>query len=406
MIVDRQGRRFRNLRISLTSACNYACTYCVPNGKRLVAAQDELSAEAMARGVAYLIEAAGIERLRITGGEPLVSPKLEAFMTAVGQMGLEDISLTTNGQLLAKKLPLLVDAGIRRINVSLDTLDASAFRSIARGGDLATVLDGMDQASAAGMKIKVNMVPLRGQNLDQVMPLLDYCLERGYELRFIELMRMGHLASDSNAFLQQFVSLQQLLSLIGERYEYLQADAPVDATAVRYEVPGRGYFGVIANESVPFCRTCSRLRLSSTGWLHGCLSSSNRHYVGDLLDKPRHQALPALQRLAGESLGRQAGSGVLRWCDHHEDYRRLIEPHRRNAARTKPAPTGFAQTLWERLCGDRRLARDEAGSGDDVPELARKLHPTPIRRFSVTGLWREGCVAWFYCWPFWCWVAA
>ena len=159
MIVDRQGRRFRNLRISLTSACNYACTYCVPNGKRLVAAQDELSAEAMARGVAYLIEAAGIERLRITGGEPLVSPKLEAFMGAVGGMGLSDISLTTNGQLLARKLPLLVDAGIRRINVSLDTLDANAFRSIARGGDLATVLDGMDQARAAGMTIKVKLDP-------------------------------------------------------------------------------------------------------------------------------------------------------------------------------------------------------------------------------------------------------
>ena len=158
MIVDRQGRRFRNLRISLTSACNYACTYCVPDGKRLVAAQDELSAEAMARGVAYLIEAAGIERLRITGGEPLVSPKLEAFMGAVGQMGLSDISLTTNGQLLARKLPLLVAAGIRRINVSLDTLDADAFRSIARGGDLVTVLDGMDQASAAGIKIKVNIL--------------------------------------------------------------------------------------------------------------------------------------------------------------------------------------------------------------------------------------------------------
>lgn len=136
MIVDRQGRRFRNLRISLTSACNYACTYCVPNGKRLVAAQDELSAEAMARGVEYLIEAAGIDRLRITGGEPLVSPKLEAFMGAVGGMGLSDISLTTNGQLLARKLPLLVEAGIKRINVSLDTLDADAFRSIARGGDL------------------------------------------------------------------------------------------------------------------------------------------------------------------------------------------------------------------------------------------------------------------------------
>ncbi|MCY1417944.1 Cyclic pyranopterin monophosphate synthase [compost metagenome] len=303
MIVDRQGRRFRNLRVSLTSACNYACTYCVPNGKRLVAAQDELSAEAMARGVAYLIEAAGIERLRITGGEPLVSPKLETFLREVSVLGLDDISLTTNGQLLLRKLPVLVDAGIARLNVSLDTLDAAAFRSIARGGDLATVLQGMEEASSAGIRIKVNMVPLRGQNLDQVLPLLDYCLERGFELRFIELMRMGHLASDSNAFLQQFVGLQQLLDVIGERYEYLQASAPVDATALRYQIPGKGFFGVIANESVPFCRTCSRLRLSSTGWLHGCLSSSNRHYVGDLLDKPRHQALPALQGLLVKALG-------------------------------------------------------------------------------------------------------
>jgi cyclic pyranopterin phosphate synthase len=90
--------------------------------------------------------------------------------------------------------------------------------------------------------------------------------------------------------------------LIGARYDYIQADAPLDATALRYEIPGKGTFGVIANESVPFCRTCSRLRLSSTGWLHGCLSSSNRHYVGDLLEKPRHQALPALQGLLVKAL--------------------------------------------------------------------------------------------------------
>ncbi len=303
MIVDRQGRRFRNLRISLTAACNYACTYCVPDGKRLVAAQDELSAEAMVRGVAYLIEAAGIEQLRITGGEPLVSPKLDVLLRGVSQLGLNDISLTSNGQLLTRKLPLLLDAGIRRLNISLDTLDPEAFRRIARGGDLATVLDGLEQARAAGLKIKLNMVPLRGQNLDQVLPLLDYCLERGFELRFIELMRMGHLARDQNSFLQQFVGMPELLAMIAERYEYRQADAPLDATALRYQIPGQGYFGVIANESVPFCRTCSRLRLSSTGWLHGCLSSSNRHYVGDLLDKPRHQALPALQRLLVKALG-------------------------------------------------------------------------------------------------------
>jgi cyclic pyranopterin phosphate synthase len=303
MIVDRQGRRFRNLRISLTAACNYACTYCVPDGKRLVAAQDELSAEAMVRGVAYLIEAAGIERLRITGGEPLVSPKLEMLLRGVSQLGLADISLTTNGQLLARKLPLLLESGIRRLNVSLDTLDANAFRTIARGGDLATVLAGMEEARAAGVSIKVNMVPLRGQNLDQVLPLLEHCLERGFELRFIELMRMGHLARPGNSFVQQFVGMPELLTMIAERHAFTQAEAPLDATALRYQIPGMGFFGVIANESVPFCRTCSRLRLSSTGWLHGCLSSSNRHYVGDLLDKPRHEALPALQGLLVKALG-------------------------------------------------------------------------------------------------------
>ena len=302
MIVDRQGRRFRNLRVSLTAACNYACTYCVPDGKRLVAAQDELSADAMARGVAYLIEAAGIERLRITGGEPLVSPRLDAFLGAVAKLELDDVSLTTNGQLLLRKLPQLQAAGVRRLNVSLDTLDPQAFRRIARGGDLASVLAGMEQASALGMRIKVNMVPMRGQNVDQVLPLLDYCLARGFELRFIELMRMGHLARDSNVFLQQFFGLDQLLALIGSKHAYVQVDAPLDATALRYEIPGVGHFGVIANESVPFCRTCSRLRLSSTGWLHGCLSSGSRHFVGDLLNKPRHQALPALQRLLVKAL--------------------------------------------------------------------------------------------------------
>ncbi len=303
MIVDRQGRRFRNLRISLTAACNYACTYCVPDGKRLVAAQDELSADSLARAVEYLVEAAGVERLRITGGEPLISPRLDAFLRQVSQLGLSDISLTSNGQLLERKLPLLLECGIKRLNISLDTLDAVRFRKIARGGDLATVLAGLEAARQAGMQIKLNMVPLRGQNLDQVLPLLDYCLERGFELRFIELMRMGHLAHGGTTFQQQFVGLPELLELIALRYEFTQTNAPVDATALRYQIAGQGVFGVIANESVPFCRTCSRLRLSSTGWLHGCLSSSNRHYIGDLIERPRHEALPAMQRLLVRALG-------------------------------------------------------------------------------------------------------
>ena len=164
------------------------------------------------------------------------------------------------------------------------------------------MLQGLAEARAAGLKIKINMVPLRGQNHEQVLPMLDYCLENGFELRFIELMRMGHLAREGASFQQQFYGMPELLEKVAERHEFVQAPAPLDATALRYEIPGHGFFGVIANESVPFCRTCSRLRLSSTGWLHGCLSSSNRHYVGDLLDKPRHQALPALQRLLVRAL--------------------------------------------------------------------------------------------------------
>ncbi|EJT83475.1 molybdenum cofactor synthesis domain-containing protein [Pseudomonas putida S11] len=245
-------------------------------------------------------------------------------------------------------------AGIRRLNVSLDTLDPQAFRRIARGGDLASVLAGMERASAMGMQIKVNMVPMRGHNLDQVLPLLDYCLERGFELRFIELMRMGHLARDQNVFLQQFVGLDQLLALIAGKHAYVQVDAPLDATALRYQVPGTGHFGVIANESVPFCRTCSRLRLSSTGWLHGCLSSGNRHFVGDLLEKTAPSGAAGAAALAGQGLGRQAGPGVLRRCDGDE--------------------------------GDWRL------------KLAQKLHPPAIRRFFRRRPLEERCVAWFCCW--------
>lgn len=123
MIVDRQGRSFRSLRVSLTAACNYACTYCVPDGRRLVATSEELSAERLARCVALLV-ALGVERLRITGGEPLVSNKLEPFLDLISGLGIKDIALTSNGQLLAQRLPLLVRHGVRRLNISLDTLDA------------------------------------------------------------------------------------------------------------------------------------------------------------------------------------------------------------------------------------------------------------------------------------------
>ena len=301
MILDKKGRRFRNLRVSLTAACNYACTYCVPNGQRLQKAKNELTAEAMVNGVHYLMETAGIDRLRITGGEPLISKKFEPFLQAVMQMPLKDVSLTTNGQLLKQKSGAIIDSGIKRINVSLDTMNPLKFRQIARSGDLAAVLEGIDSMLDAGIQVKINTVPMRTQNGSDLLPLLDYSLERNIEIRFIELMRMGHL-NHSNDFQANYMSMESILDLFREKYEFERTSAPHDSTSVRFEVPGKGVFGIIANESEPFCSACTRLRLSSSGYLYGCLSNGNRQYIADLLDEPRHIALPKLQKLLIKSL--------------------------------------------------------------------------------------------------------
>ena len=295
-IVDAQGRRFRKLRLSLTAACNYACTYCVPNGRKLQAAADELSAKEMLGAVDLLMEAAGIEKLHITGGEPLVSRKFDELLPAFMKLPLKDVCITTNGQLLAQKADLIIGAGLRRINVSLDTLDAGAFRSIARGGDLDAVLLGIDRMLDAGIKVKINMVAMRLGNADQFLPMLNYCFERGIELRFIELMNMGHLRSGKQ-FEQEFLGMDEILELISRHHEPIRADAPRDSTTVRFQVPGNGFFGFCANESKPFCSTCTRLRLASNGFLYGCLSNARCHDMRPVLRLPRRQALARLRPL-------------------------------------------------------------------------------------------------------------
>ncbi len=302
MIVDALGRRFRNLRLSLTAACNYACTYCVPDGKRLQATTHELEAEELVRAVRLLMDAAGIDRLRITGGEPMLTPKFDAVLPEIMKLGLADVSVTTNGQLVLRKLGRILASGLQRINVSLDTLDADRFRHIARSGDLATVLGGLDALRQAGLRIKVNMVPMRTANADQILPMLDYCLERGYELRYIELMRMGHLMN-SQAFRRDFIGMADILETIGSRYTFTRTDAPYDSTAVRYEIPGAGCFGIIANESEPFCSACTRLRLSSNGFLYGCLSNGQSLDMKPVLALPEHHALARLQTILVQALG-------------------------------------------------------------------------------------------------------
>lgn len=295
MIVDRLGRSFRSLRVSLTAACNYACTYCVPDGKRLLPAKYELSTDEMTRATTLIVNAVDIDKLRITGGEPLLAKGFDAFLAHVDSLGLEDVSLTTNGQLLLKKRDVIVNSGIRRINVSLDTLNPLRFRQIARGGDLDRVLKGIQAMLDAGIAIKINMVPVRSLNAQEVVPLLEFCMEKGMELRYIELMRMGHLLDNPN-YQSDFMSMADILAMIGERYDYRRIDAPADSTSVRFEVPGEGRFGVIANVSEPFCRGCTRLRLTSAGFVYGCLSNVNKYSVRDLLDLPLEAAVPELQQ--------------------------------------------------------------------------------------------------------------
>ena len=301
MIIDKLGRSFQNLRVSLTAACNYACTYCVPNGKRLLATSDEMSGEDTIKAISLLIETAGIKKVRLTGGEPLLSSKFDLVATQINQLGLNDVSITTNGQLLPRKIEVISESGFRRVNVSLDTLNAKYFRQIARSGDLETVLEGIKMLQEAGISVKINMVPMRGHNDDQILPMLDYCLENNIELRFIELMKMGHLQNNEE-FNRQFFGLEDILTLIGAAHQFKQIESPKDSTAVRYCVENSGRFGIIANESAPFCEGCNRLRLSANARIYGCLSSAASHSIKDILALPRAQAAVEMNKILGAAI--------------------------------------------------------------------------------------------------------
>ena len=301
MIADKLGRTFKNLRVSLTAACNYACTYCVPNGKRLLAASDEMSGQDTINAISLLIESAGIKKVRLTGGEPLLSTKFDLVASQINQLGLDDVSITTNGQLLPRKVGVISESGFRRVNVSLDTLNANYFRQISRSGDLETVLRGIQMLQEAGISVKINMVPMKGHNDDQILPMLDYCLENNIELRFIELMKMGHLQS-SKEFDEQFFGLQDILGLIETNHRFEQLESPKDSTAVRYCVEGVGRFGIIANESAPFCEGCNRLRLSANARIYGCLSSAASHDIKEILSLPRERAVSEIKKVLGMAL--------------------------------------------------------------------------------------------------------
>ena len=282
-MIDSQGRNINKLRISLTEVCNMACTYCVTSLSDHKRMADELKAEEMLVLVEMLKKYAGIEKVRLTGGEPLLYRNLIKIISGIREMGITSIGVTTNGQLLAKKAKALAESGVIGVNLSLDTLDPEKFRRMGRTGRLHKTLDGIEASLKYGLKVKVNMVVMKGENDDEIIKMLEYGVLHGIEIRFLELMSMGPLHKNVDT---KLVSMENIIKKISSKYGVKLVSAEADSTSIRYSVPG-GNFGIIPNNSAPFCSSCSRLRLTSNGHLIGCLSNPKSISVRDLLDDNR-----------------------------------------------------------------------------------------------------------------------
>jgi len=262
----------RDLRISVTDRCNFRCTYCMPFDEYTWMAKSEVLSFAEIERVARIFVSLGVTQLRLTGGEPLVRRQLYRLVGALAAIpGIQDLSLTTNGALLGEQAQGLLEAGLHRINVSIDTLKPERFRAITQRGDLQTVLDGLFTAQRTGMKpIKINAVVIRGFNDDELVDLVAFGRTHGFEIRFIEYMDVGN----ANGWtLEKTFTKREMLDIIHARYPVREVGrAGGSAPAVDYEfIDGSGRVGIIGSVTEPFCSSCTRVRLTADGKLVTCL---------------------------------------------------------------------------------------------------------------------------------------
>ncbi len=275
-IADGFDRRVTYLRVSLTDRCNYRCTYCMPEaGVDLVPRAEVLSIEELARVVGVLARA-GVRRVRLTGGEPTVRHGLVDLVEKLAAIGLDDLAMTTNGHVLAELAAPLRRAGLSRLNVSIDTLDPVKFRQITRWGDLARVVAGVEAARAAGFRgTKINVVTLAGWNDDELPALARWAWERDAVPRFIEWMPMsGGAIFAPGTFFAAAEIRRRLADELGPLVPDEAGDLPGVGPARYHRLASDAAhrFGIISAVSEPFCDTCNRVRLSSTGQLHTCLA--------------------------------------------------------------------------------------------------------------------------------------
>jgi cyclic pyranopterin phosphate synthase len=277
MLIDRFGRQIKYLRISVTDRCNYRCVYCMPPaGVPRLEHGDILSYEEILE-VAQQAAALGIQRIRLTGGEPLVRRNLEFLISSLAALpGIDEVSLTTNAFMLAQSAERLAQAGLKRVNISLDTLRPERFQAITRGGSLASALEGIAAAEKAGlMPIKLNAVVVRGVNDEELLDLARLSMDHPWDMRFIELMPVGNEYEWGEGFPppeSRFVSVQEMC----QRLEALNLE-PVEepngnGPARVFRIPGaRATVGFISPVSDHFCDSCNRLRLTADGRLRPCL---------------------------------------------------------------------------------------------------------------------------------------
>ena len=272
-LIDPFARAIRYLRVSVTDRCDFRCVYCMSENMTFLPKADLLTLEELDRLCSAFVRL-GVEKLRITGGEPLVRRGVLTFfqsMTRHLESGaLKELTLTTNGSQLEKYAADLAAAGVKRINVSLDTLDEKKFAQITRWGRLPQVLRGIDAAQAAGLKVKINAVALKGFNEDEVFALTEWCASRAMDLTFIEVMPMGDIGNEDR--LGQYWSLRDLRAMLAEQYTLtdLAERSGGPARYVRVEQTG-AKIGFITPLSHNFCESCNRVRLTCTGEIYTCL---------------------------------------------------------------------------------------------------------------------------------------
>ncbi|HXF86342.1 MAG TPA: GTP 3',8-cyclase MoaA [Anaerolineales bacterium] len=287
-LTDTLNRPLRDLRISVTDRCNFRCIYCMPKevfgpDYPFLAREQILTFEEIAR-LARIFVAHGVRKIRLTGGEPLVRRDLHLLVAMLSQITDLDLTLTTNGSLLAKQARALKDAGLKRVTVSLDSLDNEVFKAMNDVNfPVEKVLEGMEEAARVGLgPIKVNMVVKRGVNESSILPMARFFREKGYILRFIEYMDVGH----TNGWrMDDVVPAAEIIRIINAEMplEPLDPNYPGEvAERWRYK-DGSGEIGVIASVTQPFCRDCNRARLSAEGKLYTCLFAVKGHDLKSLL---------------------------------------------------------------------------------------------------------------------------